>query len=118
MATPGTSGTVVAVTGCVVVLDSVDVVVGGEVVVVVAVGSDGAIERSEPVWIVTVAPGVTAWGLYPMMTGPWSCSTTRSAAPSAGFTHAPLFGGGGPPYQTTVSARGPTGVRSPVAEME
>ena len=64
VATPGTSGTVVAVTGCVVLDGWVEEVDGADVVVVVAaVGSDGATERSEPVWTVTVDPGARACGL-------------------------------------------------------
>jgi hypothetical protein len=60
LATPGTSGTVVAVTGWVVLDGIVDEVDTCVVVVVVAVGSDGVIDRSDPVWTVTVDPATTA----------------------------------------------------------
>ena len=48
------------------------------------------------------------------MTGPSSSVTTRSAASRLALCQSAFAGGGGPPYQTTVSADVPTGVRTPV----
>ena len=48
------------------------------------------------------------------MAGPSSWFSTLWAAACAGLTQLPVSGGRGPPYQTTVSDTGPSGVTFPI----